>query len=207
MPLEERVIKGRIVNGLMLAVGVVSLLALISCGNKTETARRFEMEHSLVQADRLQTQLKLKNTALPEADLGKLVEAYQKVAAMAPPPGNPADIEKASEDKKQAWAIGSLAITRIGTLYLEQKMYERAFESFKTVADNPTTTPIQKNAITSYMALALERLGKYREASAQYDSLAAGYLLILVPQNPNLDALDAPIKSAEMFKRAGNTDM
>lgn len=176
---------------------------ITGCGRQTDTALRFEMERLLVQADRLQDQLKIRSAALPESDLNRLIEAYEKVAAKAPAIKSLSEIEKASEDRKQAWAIGSLAVTRIGTLYLNHRIYDKAFERFKSVADNPTTTTLEKNAVTSYMALALERLGRYQEASVFYDSLAIGYLAVLAPQNPNLDALDGPLKSAEMWMKAG----
>jgi tetratricopeptide (TPR) repeat protein len=165
------------------------------------------MERDLIQADRLQDQLKMKNAALAEIDLNRLIQVYQKIAAKSPALEGSGDIGQAPDEKKQAWAIGSLAISRIGTLYLDQKIYDKAFDSFKSVADNPTTTPTQKNAIVSYMALSLEKLGRYREASAIYDSLALGYLAIMTPENPNLDALDAPIKAAEMCMRSGDSDL
>ena len=181
----------------------IFISALTGCGRQTDTSLRFEMERLLVKADRLQDRLKIKSAVLPANELNNLIAAYEEVAGKAPAIGSLAEIKRASEDKKQAWAIGSLAVTRIGTLYLNHKIYDKAFERFKSVADNPTTTPLERNAVISYMALALERLGRYQEAAALYDSLAGGYLAVLAPQNPNLDALDGPVKSAEMWMKAG----
>jgi tetratricopeptide (TPR) repeat protein len=162
------------------------------------------MERLLVQADRLHEQLKVQGSEITEADLDKMVEAYDKVVEKAPPLNSMTDIQSASEDLKQAWAIRSLAVTRIGSLYLEHRNYDKAYENFKLVSEFPTTNAQQKNAVISYMAVAMEKSGRFQEASALYDSLAAGYLIILTPENPNMDALDAPIKSADMWARLGN---
>jgi len=182
----------------------VFFMIMAGCGSKTDTAVRFEMERLLSQADRLQDELKIKGPTLSDSDFDKLISEYRKVVDKAPAIRSQSDIAGASEDKRQAWAVGSLATTRIGTLYFNRKMYEKAFASFNTVANNPATTAIQKNAVLSYMALATERLGHFHEAAALYDSLGTGYLPIIAPENPNLDALNAPIKSAEMWMKAGD---
>ncbi len=199
---EAYMTEGHFKNGMSILLGGLFFCHL-GCAGKTETALRFEMERLLVQADRLQDQSKLKSTPLSEKELSKLIESYQKIADKVTAVADLNDIEKASDDKKQTWAIGSLALTRIGNLYLNSGIYDKAYASFQAVARNPTITAVQKNAVLSYMALALQKLDQFQEAAAVYDSLALGYLAILAPQNPNIDALDAPLKSADMWMRAG----
>jgi tetratricopeptide (TPR) repeat protein len=165
------------------------------------------MERMMLQADRLSDQLKLKGPATTEEDLNKLIAAYRGIADKAPLVTVSSEIKQASDEKKQAWALGSLAITRIGNLYLDRKAYDRAFDLFKEVAENPTTTPLQRNAVINYMAHSAENLGNYPEAAELFDSLSAGYLPLIAPDNPNLDALDGPIKSADMWMRAGNKEI
>jgi TolA-binding protein len=95
-------------------------------------------------------------------------------------------------------------MTRIGNLYLEREMYDKAYEYFKNVAEDPTTTPVQRNAVMAYMALAMERLGDFSAAAGLYDTLALEYTAVVVPENPNLDALEAPLKAAQMWLRTGD---
>jgi len=186
-------------------VGIVFVLAIMGgCGGGSETAVRFRMERMLVQADRLREEMKLKGPLLSDDDLAKLVEAYAAISRQAVSPGNAETIAKASEEKKQAWALASLAMTRIGNLYLEGKMYDKAYEYFKNVAENSTTTPIQRNAVMAYMALAMEKLGHYSAAAGLYDTLAQEYIAVVVPENPNLDALEAPLKAAQMWLQSGD---
>jgi tetratricopeptide (TPR) repeat protein len=164
------------------------------------------MERMLSEADRLQDRLLLKNRNLTEAEQQQLVDAYSAIAAKATPPPNSSEAQSASDDKKQTWAIGSLALTRIGILYLNNEKSEKAYESFKAVFDNPATTAVQKNAVTSYMANIMEKMSRYSDAAMLYDTLATGYIPIIVPQNPNMDALEAPIKAANMWDKAGNPE-
>jgi tetratricopeptide (TPR) repeat protein len=192
-------------NILWIAALAASII-FAGCGRKTDVAVRFEMERMLNKADRLQEQLKIKGPVLAEADFKELVAAYSEIGNMVAPAGDDAEVRNASEEKRQAWSLASLAVTRIGTLYLDMKIYDKAFEYFKSVADNPASSPTQRNAVMSYMALSLERLGRFAEAAAFYDSLAQGYISIVKPDNPNMDALSAPLKSAEMWGRLGDKD-
>jgi tetratricopeptide (TPR) repeat protein len=56
------------------------------------------------------------------------------------------------------------------------------------------------------MANIMEKMSRYSEAAQLYDTLAAGYVAIIVPQNPNMDALEAPIKAANMWEKAGSIE-
>jgi tetratricopeptide (TPR) repeat protein len=195
-------VRYRSIKGMIFTGVIIFLMAFYAgCGGRSDSAMRYEMERMLAQADRQQEQIKLKGN-LSDDDVNTLAKAYNEIAAMAPAFAGPADIDNASEDKKQAWALGSLAISRIGSLYLNLGRFEQAYEQFKLVADNPTTSAQQKNAITSYMALALEKSGRHSDAAALYDSLASGYLSIIEPENPNMDALDAPLRATEMWALA-----
>jgi tetratricopeptide (TPR) repeat protein len=196
-------------NGLVIIMilTLAVVLAMASgCSKKNDAALRFEMERKLNQADRLQEQLKVKSSELSEADLKTVIDAYSAITKMVAPAKNNSEVQNASEDKKQAWALASLATTRIGGIYLEKKLYDKAYNCFAQVNNDPSTSAIQKNAVTNYMALAQEQLGNFAKAAELYDSLATGYLPLIVPANPNLDALEAPLKSAEMWRKAGEKD-
>lgn len=190
----------------LLTVTIGVLLFFGSCGQKTDTAIRFEMEKMMTDADRLSRKLSIKGPSLSEADLNILVEAYTAITLKIAPPGDSQEASDASEAKREAWALASMANTRVGVLYLGHKLYDKAVYHFETVINNPATSDLQKNAITNYIALTMERAGRYLEAAAYYDSLATGYRKTVELNSPNLDALDAPIKAAEMSFMAGDRE-
>ncbi len=184
---------------------ILGIMMIMGCA-KTDIGLRYDMEKMITKADRLQEQIKQKGNVISEDDLKQIVDAYSHIAAMVPPPNSISDIQLASKDKQQAWALASLANTRIGVLYMSLNMYDKAYDIFNIIADNPATTLIQKNALLSYMAVAQERLQHYPQAAAIYDSLAQGYLSLVSPENPNMDALDAPVQSASMWAKNGDND-
>jgi tetratricopeptide (TPR) repeat protein len=179
-------------------------LLVLGCGAKTDVGIRFEMEKMLTKADHQREQLMQKNQTISDEDLQKLVDDYSKIAGMIPPPKNTTEAQNGSPDRQQAWNLSSLASTRIGLLYIDHKMYDKAYDCFKSVSENPATSQLQKNAILNYMAVALERAARYQEAAALYDSLAEGYLPLATAENPNMDALGAPIKAAQMWAKNGD---
>ncbi len=186
-----------------MALTLMSILILTTC-QKPDLGLRFKMEKMLSEADHLADRIRQQSQRVSDDDLRKLVDAYSKISSMLPPPNNSAEVSNASAERQQAWALASLATTRVGTLYMENKMFERAYEGFKSVAENPATSALQRNAVKDYMAMALEQLKRYPEAAALYDTVAADYPSLIVPDNPNMDALEAPIKSARMWNSAGN---
>jgi len=188
----------------LLIVAIWSSVALDGCGQKTDIAIRFEMEKMMTDADRLSRELSIKGPSLSEEDLNTLVEAYAAITLKILPPGDSLEVANASDAEKEAWALVSLANTRIGALYLDHKMYDKAIYHFGAVIDHPAAGDLQKNAIIYYIAIAKEKAGRYLEAEVFYDSLANGYRRIVEPDSPNLDALSAPIKAAEMWLMAGN---
>jgi tetratricopeptide (TPR) repeat protein len=187
-----------------ISVAIAIMLATLGCSKKNDLNVRFEMEKLLTQADRLQDQIKQKGPNFSSEDLKSLVDAYSQITTMVKPPRDLSQVKNAPQEKQQTWALASLASTRIGNIYLSQKMYDKAYDSYRVVVDNPATTQVQRNAIINYMALSLEMSKRYPEASAAYDSLAQGYLALVVPASPNMDALDAPIKAAQMWSRSGD---
>ena len=54
------------------------------------------------------------------------------------------------------------------------------------------------------ITISKEQAREYLTAASFYDSLALEYLEVLIPDKPNLDALDAPLKKAEMKLIAGD---
>jgi TolA-binding protein len=192
-------------NYRIIAAAFLGMVMLLGCA-KTDIGKRYDMEKMLTNADRLQDQIKQKGKAVSDEDLKQIVDAYSRIAAMIEPPKNSTDVQQASQEKQQTWALASLANTRIGVLYLSLNMYDKAYDILKIIADSPATTPLQKNALLSYMALAQEKLKRYPEAAAIYDSLAQGYLSLVIPDSPNMDALDAPVKLAGMWAKSGNND-
>jgi tetratricopeptide (TPR) repeat protein len=188
----------------IILVAVAVLMTISGCSKKTDLSIRFEMEKLLTKADRLQDQIKQKGQNYSSEDMKSLVDAYSQISTMIASPKDILEAKNASKERQQAWAISSLASTRIGNLYLSQKLYDKAFDSYKSVADNPATTQIQRNAIINYMALSLEMSKRFPEAAAIYDTLAEEYLPLIVPASPNMDALDAPIKAAQMWLKAGD---
>ncbi len=187
-----------------IIISICLLASLTDCHKKDDLTIRYEMEIKFNEADRLQSQLSLKGPVLSDDDLDSLVDAYLAVVKMISPPRDSIEVIKASNERKEAWALHMLANTRIGETLSGKKEYDKAFGYFKIVADNYAATPIQKSAVTNFMALCREKSGQFKEAAAWYDSLANGYLGIIAPSNPNLDALNAPIKAAEMWLKLGD---
>ena len=192
----------------VLTVSLISLLTILiltGCGKKSDLALRYQMEKKLDDADRLKTQVDIKGPNLSDDDFNALVTAYQAVVKMVKLPGSADEVAKASAEEKQAWQLALLAYTRIGLLYYDYKKdYNTTFDYFKRISDSPAAQPIQRGAAFNYMAVCRENDDRYKEAAAWYDSLAASYPQYIVPQNPNIDALNAPIKAAEMWQRLGN---
>jgi len=188
-----------VIMGLFLAISI-----LAGCSRKTDSELRFEMEKLLTLADHDLEQAKNNSPKLETADIEKLLVAYSNIAKMVKLPKQVKDVERSNDNRRQLWALASLATTRVGNLYIESKQYDKAFESFKVVVDCPATTPLQRNALYGFMAMAKELSKAFPEAASYYDSLALGYLELIVPQSPNMDAMNAPLKSAEMWADAGN---
>ncbi len=183
----------------LLLIGLV-----VSCNQKTDLAVRYEMEKKLTEADRLQEQYSIKGDELTDSELSELISAYMEVAQMVELPSDSAKAAKANDEQKQTWEIAMLAYTRVGALYYEHTNdYDKAYEYFEKVVKTPASKPIQKGAAMNYMASCRERAGRYEEAAEVYEKLAEGYPEYIVPENPNIDALNAPIKVAEMYQLIG----
>jgi TolA-binding protein len=191
-------------SGVLLGVSFLVSLFLFGCGQKSDTAIRFEMEKMMSKADRLRRELSMKGASLSEDDLYTLVEAYRAISLKTAAPQDSLEVAAASDAEKETWALASLANTRIGVLYLDHKIYDEAIHHFEIVINNPATSDLQKNAVMNYMAVTKEKAKQFLEAAAFYDSLASGYRKIAVPETPNLDALGAPFKAAEMWLLAGD---
>lgn len=175
------------------------------CGKKIDLAVRYEMEKKLNEADRLQDRFKVRGGDLADSDLKSLVKAYSDVIKMTEMPDDSGDVPGASPELKQTWEIALLANTRIGALYQSNKDNDKAFTYFKIIADSPAANLTQRSAAINYMALCRENSGKYKEAIKMYQALADNYRHFIEPQNPNLDALNAPIKVADMWLALGDT--
>ncbi len=185
---------------------ILACLAVLvgGCGKKTDLAVRYEMEKKLNEADRLQDRLKIKGANYSEDDLNTLVKAYAKVIKMTDLPDDSIKVLKASDELKQTWEIALLADTRIGVLYQNKKDYDRSYSYFKIVADSPAADLTQRSAAIIYMALCKENSGQYKDAIKLYQTLTDNYKHFIEPQNPNLDALNAPIKVADMWLALGD---
>ena len=189
----------------LLTASLLFLLLAAGCGQKTDTTLRFEMEKMMVGADRLSRELSIKGASLSEEDLNILVEAYHAITLKVSPARDSLEVSAASDAKKETWALASLANTRIGILYLNHRLYDEAIYHFEAVINHLATSDLQKIAVFNYMARTNEKAKRFIEAAASYDSLANGYRRVAVPDNPNLDALGAPIRAAEMWLTAGNS--
>lgn len=179
------------------------LIVMAGCGG-TDTAARFKMEKMLNDADKLSEQIRVKGPEMSDQDFKTIIDKYAQIPREISPARDKTEAHNASQEKRQAWSLASLAMTRIGTLYLDRKQNDLAFATFKSVYDSPSTTDQQRNAVVNYMAVARERTGQFSQAAMLYDSLAMGYLPVIIPENPNFDALNAPIKVAEMWLKAGD---
>lgn len=188
----------------IIILPVIFLGLTINCSNKTDLATRYEMEKKLDEADRLQEQYSIKDDQLTDSEIVKLAEAYLEVAEMVKLPSDSAEVSKAGDELKQTWELAMLAYTRIGALYYDQrKDYDKAYKFFEKIINTPASNPIQRGAAYNFMASCRENSGRYEEAAAIYELLADGYPEYIVPQNPNIDALNAPIKVAEMYQLIG----
>jgi len=194
----------------IIAINMAILISLAvlfgGCGKKTDLAVRYEMEQKLNEADRLQDRFKVRGTNFSDSDLKSLVEAYTKVTKMTDLPGDSIEVLKASDELKLAWELAFLANTRIGALYQNDKNYDKAYSHFKNIADSPAANITQRSAAIIYMASCKENSGQYKDAIKLYQTLADNYKHFIEPQNPNLDALNAPIKIADMWLASGDTD-
>ncbi len=188
----------------LLSFGLSLALIIWGCEKKSDAGLRFDMEKQLAQADELKQRMIDKGQPLTSAEFDSLFAAYGKVVKAIKATSDSVQIARASAERKQAWNIAALAQTRIGLLYLDKRDYAKAFESFKRVYDNPITTPVQRNAVKSYLAIAKEKGRDYKAAARLYAELAQEYLPLVVPQNPNMDALGGMIKSAELYRKAGD---
>lgn len=189
---------------ILILIAVIGLL--LNCGQKSDLAVRYEMEKKLSEADYLQEQYSLKSSGLTKGDLSDLVRAYQDVTDMAALPVNSDEIKTASKELQESWSLALLANTRIGILYQNHREYDKAYDFFGLVAACPTADSLQVATVLYFMAICKESAGKYEEASALYDSLAEMYATTAVARTPNLNALSAPIKSAEMWLLMNNKD-
>jgi len=184
---------------------LVSLTVLLGgCGKKTDLAIRYEMEQKLNEADRLQDRFNIIGMDYSEINLNSLVKAYTKVIKMTDLPGDSIKVLKASNELKQTWELALLANTRIGVLYQNKKDYDKSYSFFKIVADSPAANITQRSAAIIYMASCKENSGQYKDAIKLYEKLAENYKHFIEPQNPNLDALNAPIRVADMWLALGD---
>jgi TolA-binding protein len=196
---------GKVRRSKIIAISLLLIAFFFTGGcGKTDKALRFELEKMLTQADRLQDRLTAKGAGISDENLKQLIDSYSAIATKAGSPTNNMQVSGASDDKKQVWAIASLADTRIGTLYYNKRLYDKAYDFFKIVYDSPATTAIQRNAVLSYMANSMDKSGDYGNAAELYDSLATGYVSLIDPKHPNMDALEAPIKAADMWGKSGD---
>ena len=203
---QLKLLDGKMKRIIFAAIVLTSVFSLImSCSKKSDITVRYEMEKMLDETDRLQSQFALKGPKLSDDDFKLLVKAYSSVMDMTSLPRKTSKVESASNERKGAWSIALLANTRIGILYKDRHDYDKAYDYFETVVKCPAASPVQVNAVMNYMAICQETAGRYKKAASLYDSLANNYLELIVPLNPNMDALEAPIKAAEMWSLAGDS--
>ncbi len=186
-------------------IPVTIILGLfINCSEKSDLAIRYDMEKKLSETDKLQEQFAIKTDQLTDSELNQLISKYLEVAGMIDLPTDSAEVQKADAERKHTWELAMLAYTRIGALYYDhRKMYDKAYEYFEKIVNTPVSRPIQKGAALNYMASCREEAGSYEEAAAIYETLADSYPQYIIPENPNIDALNAPIKVAEMWQILG----
>jgi tetratricopeptide (TPR) repeat protein len=188
-----------------LGMMIIVALSVAGCGTKTDLAIRYEMEKKLNETDKLQDQFGIGGNGLSEDNINTLAKAYLKIADMVKLPKDSTEVIKASPEKLQTWELAMLAYTRVGVLYFDRKNdYDKAYDYFNIILNTPSAKPVQRGAALNYMAACRENAGKFEEAAKLYNQLAAGYPEYIVPENPNIDALNAPIKAAEMWQKMGN---
>ena len=188
---------------LSIMVLLTFLLSVINCGEKTDLAIRFEMEKMIREADKLKQQLSMKGSVLSDKDFDTIIKAYTAITRKIARPKDSTEVQNASQERKDAWALASFAYIKIGLLYLDMKIYDKAFASFDEIATSPATTGSQLNAVLRYMAITKEKSKHYPEAASLYKTYASGYLDLVEPENPDLNALEAPLKAADMWHKAG----
>jgi len=179
-------------------------LFIIACDVKDDLAVRYKAEQLLSKADRLKEQLFVKGTDYSNDDFSRLKEAYGMAINTVDLPESQAEIEVASEETKQAWAVALLANTRIASLYLDRRDYDSAFVYYEKVAVNPAVDSLQRNVVYRHMAYVREKSGNFEDAMALYDSVSTGYIKLLNPARPEMEAISAPIKKAEMYRYVGD---
>ena len=189
----------------LVIIFIFLIAAIALCGKKSDLAIRYEMEKMVYNAEQLRKQSTIKDSLLSDEALQSLVVAYQKIADYIPQAKDSFEVAQASEDKKQAWSLASLANIKIGLLYMDAKKYADAYAYFDKVANNPATTPAQLNGVMGYLALSKAKTLDYPEAARFYANYADGYLYIIDPQNPDLNAMEAYLRSAEALKHAGDS--
>jgi tetratricopeptide (TPR) repeat protein len=188
-----------------LSLIFIIVMLVSGCGKKTDLAIRYEMEKKLSETDKLQEQFGIKGMNLSDSDINSLAKAYLKIADMSKLPDDSVEVIKASPEKIQTWELAMLAFTRVGVLYYSYKEdYDKAYGYFENILNTPAAKPIQRGAALNYLASCREKAGKYEQAAALYDKQADEYPEYIVADNPNIDALNAPIKAAEMWLRLGN---
>ncbi len=180
--------------------------AISNCGERSDLAIRFRAEKLLSKADRYQERLAINNN-ISDDDFKNLVGSYEAVINLVGLPVDGSAVDKSSDQQKQAWATALLANTRIALLYFNRNEFDKAFEYYEKVAISPVSDDVQKNVVLRYMALTKEKAGNFGSAAAIYDSTAKGYLSLADPRKPDMDALAAPIKAAEMHLRQGDRPM
>jgi len=179
-------------------------LFFIGCGGKDDLAERYRAEELLSRADRLKEQLIIKGSEYSNDDFRRLVDAYEMAIDAVDLPESRAEVEVASTEIKQAWAVALLANTRIASLYLDRREYDSAFAYYQNAANSPAVDDLQKNVIFRHMAYVSDKSGDFEEAAELYDSVSYGYIKILNPDRPEMEAISAPIKKAEMYRNIGD---
>lgn len=194
-------------NGRIKIIASIIVFVIISCSQNNDLAVRFKMEKMVYNVSQLRKELTIKTEKLTGEELYTVVSEYQKIVNYIPAPVDSIEYNRASDDKKEALAIASLARIEIGLLYLEAGAYKKSYTYFYNVAHNPGTNGVQLNGIIGYLALLKSRMRQYNESAELYNEYAEGYLTILDPNKPDINAIDARLKAADMSKKLGNIEI
>ncbi len=189
---------------IFLILMLLAFLFINGCGGKEDLTVRYRAEELLSKADRLKEQLFISGTDYSNDDFNRLREAYEMVINAVDLPLNQTEVEVASEEIKQAWAVALLANTRIASLYLDRREYDSAFVYYQKVAINPAVDNLQRNVVYRHMAYVREKAGDFEKAAALYDTVSIGYIELLNPARPEMEAVSAPISRAEMYRYMGD---
>jgi tetratricopeptide (TPR) repeat protein len=181
-------------------------VSLYSCNQRSDLAVRFEMEKMVHEADKMKQTMMIKGPVLSADDIDALVMKYSAIMDMVPLPTDSTEVTAASQDLKEAWAIASLASIKIGLLFLDTRKYDDAFKHFEAVIQSPATTDIQAGAVRRYMAVVREKQGRYEDAARLYEAYADYFLGVIDPAKPDLKLLEAPITTADMWRKAGDSE-